>query len=227
MSTAHSARKLPDPNAKKQRVRFISSKVQPVYRPRRSRCETVNTTARKTGGRKEEFSEDLMAPTPRKVTVHCTKLPVAEVRPPRSRTQAVKHDAPILGDSPQPQVTSLRKKILDCQKQAQSDWKPRHPRTQNPGSEIIAKLARVPVTAEVPKERSRIQRERPTKSSSTPVQNGTSSCEVAARSLKPTCVPPRSSYPRKTGSRAPCPRPTRERPVSSCAAPANRYDEYI
>lgn len=221
MSTA---RKLPDPNAKK-RVKFISSKIQPVYRPRRSRCDTVKTTDRETGGRKVEFSEDLMAPAPRKGTVHFKKIAVGEVRPPRSRTR-VKHDAPMLSHLPRP---SPMKKIPDCQKQAQTNWKPRQPRTLKLGGETIPKRIRrrTPVTAEVPKDRSRIQREQPTKSSSTPVyvQNETSSRDaaIATRNKNPACISPRKNYPRNSSSSAPGPRPTRERPVTSSAAPPNRY----
>jgi len=217
MSTAYSARKLLDPSAKKQRVKLVSSK---VHRPRRPQCETVNSSGRKTGGRKVEFKEDEMAPAPRKETVHCTKIPVGEVRPPRSRTQ-VKHDPTMLGHHPQPQVTSQRKKIPDCQKQAQTHWKPRHPRT--PRSETTPKLSRTQVIAEVPKQLSRIQREQPTKSSSTPAQNGTTSREVAARNHEPMCIPLRHNYPRNTTSRVLCPRPTTKRPVASCATPENRY----
>jgi len=222
MSTA---RKLPDPNAKK-RVKFISSKVQPVYRPRRSRCDPVNTTDRETGGRKVEFSEDLMTPAPRKGTVNFTKIAVGEVRPPRSRTR-VKHDAPMLSHPPRPQVTSPMKKIPDCQKQAQTHWKPRQPRTQKPRGETIPKRIRppTPVKADIPKQRSRIQREQPIKSSSTPVQNETSSRDaaIATRNNNPACICPRKNYPRNSRSSAPGPRPTRERPVPGSAAPPNRY----
>ena len=223
MSTEYSARKLLDPSAKKQRVKIVSSKV--LNRPRRPRCETVNTSDRKTGGRKVKFREDEMVPAPRKETVHWTKIPVGEVRPPRSRIQA-QHDPTMLGHPPQPQVTSqLRNNIPgDCQKQAKIHWKPRHPRTQTPKSETISKLSRTPVTAEVPKQLSGIQREQPTKCSSrTPVQDGTSSRVVAARNRKPACIPLRHNYPRNTTSRALCPRPTTKRPVARYNAPENRY----
>lgn len=224
MSTAYSARKLLDPSAKKQRVKVISSKVQPVYRPRRPRCETVNTIGRKTGGRRVEFREDNMALAPRKETVHRAKTPTGEMRPPRSRAQ-VKYDSTMLGHPPHPQVTAPRKKILHFQKQAQNHWKPPHPRTQKPWNETMPKLSRNPITTGVPRQRSRIQREQTTKSSSIPVQNGICSREGAVRNHKPACIPPRNNCPKNTGSRVPCPRPTRERPVTSCAAPANRYDE--
>ena len=226
MSTAYSARKLLDPSAKKQRVKLVSSKVakvQPFNRPRRTRSETVNTSGRKTAGKRVEFREDEMEPAPRKETVHCSKIPVAKVRPPRSRIQ-VKHDPTMPSHPPQPQVTSQRNKIPDdCQKQAQTHWKPRHPRTKTPKSETVSKRSRTPVTAEVPK-LSGIQREQPTKSSSsTPAQNGTSSRVVAARNRRPACIPLRHNYPRNTTSRVLCPPPTTKRPAASCAAPENRY----
>ena len=221
MSTEYSAKTLLDPNAKKQRVKFVLSKVQPLYRPRRPRCKTVNTSGDKTSGRKVEFREHEMVPAPRKETPHCIKIPVGELRPPRSRTQ-VKHDPAMLGHPPRPQVTSQGNKISDCRQLAQTHWKPRHPRTKT-RSETIPKPSRTPVTTEVPKQRSRIQREQPNKSSSTPVQNGTSSREVAARNDKSACFPLRHNYPRNTTSRVLCPRPTIKRPVASCAAPENRY----
>lgn len=192
MSTEYSAKKLLDRNAKKQRVKFISSKVQRLNRPRRPRCETVNTSGHKTA--------------PRQETVHCTKIPVGEVRPPRSRTQAT-----MLGHPPQVRVTSQSQKKI-----AQTHWKPRHPRTQTLRSETIPKVSRTPVTAELPEQRSCIQREQPTKSSSPPAAEN-----VAASNRKPSCIPP-SNYPRNTTSRVLFPRPTRKRPVTSCAALVSR-----
>lgn len=191
MSTEYSARKLLDRNAKKQRVKFISSKVQRLNRPRRPRCETVNTSGRKTGRRKVEFRED---------------------------------EVMMLGHPPQPRVTSQRKKIPDCVKQAQTHCrKPRHPRTQTLRSETIPKLSRTPVTTELHEQLSCVQREQPTKSASPPAAEN-----VAARSHKPSHITPRSNYPRNTAtSRVLCPRPTRKRPVASCAAPASRYGPEI
>ena len=224
MSSEYSARKLLDPNAKKQRVKFVSSKVQRLKRPRRPK--TVNRTGHKTGGRtEEEYREDERLHAPRQETVvHCTTIPVGEVRPPRSRTQVT-----MLSHPPQTRVTSRSgKKIPDCQKQTQTHWKPQHPHTQTSRSKTIPEHSRTPVTAELPKDLSYIQREQPTKSSSPPAaENGSSSREVATRNYQPSCIPPRNNYPRNTTSRVLCPRPTRNRPVTSCAAPGSRYGTQI
>ena len=226
MSTEYSARKLLDRNAKKQRVKFLSSKVQRLKRPRRLRCETVNTTGHKTGGRnEEEYREDERAHAPRQEIVHRTKIPVGEVRPPRSQTQAT-----MLSHPPQTRVTSQLsgKKIPDCQKQTQTHWKPQHPHTQTLRSKTIPNLFRTPVTAELPEQLSCIQREQPTKLSSPPAaENGSPSREFAARNYQPSCIPPRNNYPRDTTSRVLCPRPTRKGPVTRCAAPGSRYGPQI
>ena len=224
MSTEYSARKLLDRNAKKQKVKFISSKVHRLTRPRRPRCETVNTSAHKTGGRKVEFREDEKALAPGQETVQCTKIPVGEVRPPRSRTQAT-----MLGHLLQPRVTSQRKKIPDCQTQLQTHRKPRHPRTQTLRSETLPKRSKTPVTAQLPEQLSCIQREQLAKSSNPPAaENGTYSREAAARNQKPSCIPPRNNYPRNTTSRVLGSRSTRKpRPVTNCAYPASRYGSEI
>lgn len=51
MSSSYSTTKLLDPSAKKQRVRIISSKIQPVHRPQRPRFQIVSKSGYKITGK--------------------------------------------------------------------------------------------------------------------------------------------------------------------------------
>lgn len=200
---SYSTTKLLDPNAKKHRVKVISSKVQPVYRPKRPQCQTASRTGHKAG--KGLITEMKLTTAPGKKIVHfqetildeeksrgkqskqnfSTGQPSSEIRPPRSRNPVAQESA-----------------ILKLN----ADRRPSQHRE-----------------VRVPRQRSGIHRhqcngEPTTKSSSFPVKNEHTSSRGARGAARSHAVcitnpKPRNMVPEDTRMR-----PTRERPVASAGS---------
>lgn len=204
---SYSITKLLDPNAKKHRVKVISSKVQPVYRPKRPQCQTASRTGHKAG--KGHITEMKLTTAPGKKIVHfqetildqahqeksrgkqskqnfSTGQPSSEIRPPRSR-------------NPVAQESAILKLNVDRRRPSQH------------------------TEVRVPRQRSGIHRhqcngEPTTKSSSFPVKNEHTSSRGARGAARSHAVcitnpKPRNMVPEDTRMR-----PTRERPVASAGS---------
>ena len=196
-----------DPSAKKPlKVKVISSKVQPLHRPRRSRSQTVNRTVHKTG--KGIITEMKPTAAPRKKTVcfqesripdmvqtekqwqpsSSTEQPSSEMRPRRSR-------APVAQDS--------------------ATLKPNVDRRPSQATEVIVPRQRSGT------HRSQLNTERTTKCPSLPVKKEhISSGGGAVRSHTPVCTTNKES--KTLVPVAFQTRPTKERPLTSCAVPEER-----
>lgn len=205
--TSYSFTKLLDSSTKKHlRVKVISSKVQPLHRPRRSRSQTINRTGHKTG--KGVITEMKPTTAPRKKTVRfqesripdmvqtekrrqlssSTGKPSSEVRPRRSR-------APVAQDS-----AALKTNVDRRLSQVTEVRVPR----QRSGTH-----------------RSQLNTERTTKCPNLPVKKEhISSCRGAVRSHTPVCITNKESSTMVTVAFQT--RPRKERPLTSCAVPEER-----
>ena len=198
--TSYSFTKLLDSSTKKHlKVKVISSKVQPLHRPRRSRSQTVNKTGHKTG--KGIITERKPTTAPRKKTIRFQESRIPDMK------QTEKQWTPSSSTGqPSSEIRPRRSRAPVAQDYA--TLKPNLDRRPSQATEV-----------KVPRQRSGIHRsqlntERITKCPSLPVKKEhISSGRGAVRSYTPECITNKES--RTT-------RPRKERPVTSCAVPEER-----